>query len=116
VLTAWIAELENARLSFTQPVEKETRRVTRDEWAREYRGVVAKRLEILTKRENAGAARESLRQLLARERIALRPNMQSRRFEGTVEFDASQLFLENQIDIKLVAGARFVEPLSVELR
>ena len=40
-----------------------------------YRDVVAKRLRVLTKRENAATAREGLHRLLARGRIVLRPNL-----------------------------------------
>jgi hypothetical protein len=79
VFAAWLDELQNARLAVTQPVvAQESRRVTRDEMASAYRGAVTKRLGVFTKRENAGAARESLRQLLVTGRIALRPNAQKR--------------------------------------
>jgi hypothetical protein len=59
VLTAWLAELENARLAVTQPVVQETQRVTRDDLVKAYRSALAKRLGVCTKRENAGPAREA---------------------------------------------------------
>lgn len=114
VLTAWLAELETARLAVTQPVVQETQRVTRDDLAKAYRSALAKRLGIFTKRENAGPAREGLRQMLTSGRIALRPNAERRQFEGVAAFDISQFFVENQIDIKLVAGVGF-EPTTFGL-
>ena len=115
VLTAWLAELESARLAVSQPVvAQETQRLTRDDLARAYRSALSKRLGIFTQRENAGPAREGLRQMLTRGRISLRPNLEKRQFEGVAEFDISQFFVENQIDIKLVAGAGF-EPATFGL-
>ena len=105
VLTAWLAELESARLAVTQPVVQETQRVTRADLAKVYRSALAKRLSAFTKRENVGPAREGLRQILTSSRITLRPNMEKRQFEGVAKFDIGQFFVENQIDIKLVAGA-----------
>ena len=108
VLTAWLAELENARLTVTQPVvQQEIRRLTRDDLASAYRSALAKRLGVFTKRENAGPAREGLRQMLTNGRIALRPNVERRQFEGVAAFDISQFLFENKIDIKLVAGAGY---------
>jgi hypothetical protein len=40
--------------------------------------------------------------------------MERRQFEGVAAFDISQFFVENQIDIKLVAGAGF-EPTTFGL-
>ncbi|MGC2460616.1 MAG: hypothetical protein WA446_06530 [Steroidobacteraceae bacterium] len=72
-----------------------------------YRGVVAKRLRVLTKREHAATAREGLRRLLARGRIVLRPNLARAQFEGTAAFDAIHFSMDNQIDIKMVAAGGF---------
>lgn len=77
---------------------QETQRVTRDDLANAYRSALAKRLDIFTKRENAGPAREGLRQMLTSGRIALRPNTEKRQFEGVAAFDISQFFVENQIE------------------
>jgi site-specific DNA recombinase len=114
VFTAWLAELERERAARTVPSVPKVRRVTREEFARAYRGMVATRLDVLTKRENAAAAREGLRQLLVNGRIVLRPNVEREQFEGTAAFDARQFLVENQLDIKMVAGAGF-EPATFGL-
>ncbi len=106
VFSAWLAELEKERSSLTRPTPLKTRRVTRDEFASAYRAVVAKRLGVFTRRENAATAREGLRRLLASGRIVLRPNLERGQFEGTAAFDSSHFFYDNQLDIKMVAGER----------
>jgi len=105
VFTAWLGELEKERSALSQTIAPKTWRITREEVARAYRNIVAKRLEVLTKRENAAVAREGLRRLLARGRIELRPNAERKRFEGIAAFDTGEFFSDNQVDIKMVAGA-----------
>jgi len=61
VFTAGLTELEKVRTSLRQPLSIEARRITRDEFADAYRGVVARRRGVLTRCENAATALEGLR-------------------------------------------------------
>ena len=76
VFTAWLTELEKERTSLKHPILAKAQPVIRDEFAHAYRGVVAKCLGVLTRRENAAIAREGLRRLLASGRIVLRSNLE----------------------------------------
>jgi recombination associated protein RdgC len=61
-------------------------------------------------------SREALREVLAEGRVVLRPDVANARFEGSLVLSHEEFIEQKQIDIKLVAGARFEPAEFRELR
>ena len=59
---------------------------SREEFIREFRKSVARRLKVFTSRVNVAKAREALRELLSDGRVVMRPDLNKERFEGTLVF------------------------------
>jgi hypothetical protein len=108
VFKAWIAELENERRSIRRPSNGKSQipsKFSREEFIREFRKSVARRLQIFTNRANVGKAREAMRQLLSDGRLVMRPDLKNERFVGTLVFNRETFLEENQID-KVGSGGR----------
>jgi hypothetical protein len=52
-------------------------------------------------------AREALRNVLVDGRLVLRPDVANSRLEGTLTLSHEEFLKEKQVDINMVAGARF---------
>jgi len=107
VFKSWLAEFTKEREAFNRPAAPKSARFSRSEFLQEYKSAVARRLKVFTSRENVAMSREALCNVLADGRLALRPDVANGRFEGTLTVNHEEFLQEKQIDIKLVAGARF---------
>jgi hypothetical protein len=104
---SWIAEFAKERGALNRPAAPKAPRITRSEFLQSYRSAAERKLKIFTSCENVALAREALRTVLAEGRLVLRPDVANARFEGSLVLSHEEFFEQKQIDIKLVAGARF---------
>jgi len=109
VFKTWLSELENERKSIRKPAaaKRIPQEFSREAFIRAFRKSVTRRLEVFTSRVNVAKARDALRDLLSDGRLVMRADLENQRFEGSLILNQHELFEENQIDIKVVAGAGF---------
>jgi DNA invertase Pin-like site-specific DNA recombinase len=111
VFKTWLEELAKERRTLSRPAPVPPTPVSRSEFLHAYKAAVARRLRVFTKRDNVASARVALRNVLVDGRLVLRPDAKNARFEGTLTLSHEQFLAEKQVDIKMVAGARFVTNL-----
>ena len=95
-MTSWMTSGDTSKIKMTcmiNPVSQEL--------------AVARKLKVFTSRENVAMSREALREVLAEGRVVLRSDVANARFEGSLVLSHEEFIEQKQIDIKLVAGARF---------
>jgi site-specific DNA recombinase len=114
VFKTWLEELARERVTLHRPATKRSARISRSDFLHEYKLTVARQLKVFTSRENVAMSREALRNVLVDGNVALKPDVANARFEGVLSVSHEELLKENQIDIKMVAGAGF-EPATFGL-
>jgi hypothetical protein len=107
VFKSWLAEFAREREALNRRTTPKPARITRADFLQEYKSAVTRKLKVFTARENIAQSREALRTVLAEGRLILRPDAANARFEGSLVLSHEEFFEQKQIDIKLVAGARF---------
>ena len=95
-------------MTLYRPATTKFARISRADFLHEYKLTVARQLKVFASRENVAMSREALRNVLVDGKVMLKPDVPNARFESVLSVSHEELLKDNQIDIKMVAGACFV--------